>query len=163
MPLVAIHMRWDDTRLSSTRSIRIQSERGGISMPEELLDGQRQHQLVVERRQVVHAGDVGRPLDVGELLGRLLHAGVQVADDRLGAQHGLAVELDHESEHAVRRRVLGPHVDDHGLVVGLLDVDVVGVEHHALGQAQDGPDLAAQLVGAGRAGGTAPGRPRTSR
>ena len=33
MPLVAIHMRWDDTRLSSTISIRIQSDLGGISTP----------------------------------------------------------------------------------------------------------------------------------
>ena len=33
MPLVAIHMRWEDTRLSSTISIRIQSARGGISTP----------------------------------------------------------------------------------------------------------------------------------
>ena len=33
MPLVAIHIRWDDTRLSSTSSIRIQSARAGSSMP----------------------------------------------------------------------------------------------------------------------------------
>ena len=33
MPLVAIHIRCDDTRFSSTMSIRIQSDRGGISMP----------------------------------------------------------------------------------------------------------------------------------
>ena len=46
------------------------------------------------------------PLDVGELLGRLLHAGVQVADDRLGAQHDLAVELEHEAQHPVGRGVL---------------------------------------------------------
>ena len=116
---------------------------------EERLDGKREDQLVVERRQVVHAGDVGGPLDVGQLLGGLLHAGVEVADHRLGPQHRLAVELDHEPEHAVGRRVLGAHVDDHGLVVGLLDVDVVGVDHHALGQAQHGTRLAAQLVGLG--------------
>ena len=33
IPFVASHMRWEDTRLSSTISIRIQSERGGISTP----------------------------------------------------------------------------------------------------------------------------------
>ena len=51
------------------------------------------------------------------------------------------------------RRVLRAHVDDHGLVVGLLDVDVVGVDDHALGQPQDGARLAAQLVRAVRSGG----------
>ena len=34
---------------------------------EQPLDCQGEHQLVVERRQVVHAGDVGGPLHVGEL------------------------------------------------------------------------------------------------
>ena len=100
----------------------------------------------MQRRQVVHAGDVGRPLDVGELLGRLLHAGVEVADDRLGAQHGLAVELDHEPEHPVGGRVLRTHVDDHGLVIDLLDVDVLDVDDDAFGKPQDGPSLASQLV-----------------
>src|SRR5439155_17289190 len=60
--------------------------------------------------------DVGRPLDVGQLLAGLLHAGVEVADDRLGPQHRLALEFEHDPEHAVRRRVLRPEVDDHGLV-----------------------------------------------
>ena len=31
MPLLAIHMRCDDTRLSSTMSMRIQVARGGMS------------------------------------------------------------------------------------------------------------------------------------
>ncbi len=33
MPLVANHIRCDETRLSSTSSIRIQSARAGISTP----------------------------------------------------------------------------------------------------------------------------------
>ena len=107
----------------------------------------REDQLVVQRREVVHAGHVGGALDVGQLLARLLHAGVQVADDRLGAQHRLAVELEHEPQHAVGRGVLGPHVDDHRLVVAALDVDVARVDVAALGQAQDGAHLLAQLAG----------------
>ena len=50
---------------------------------EQPLDRERAHELVAERRRVVHAGDVGGALDVRELLAGLLHAGVQVADDRL--------------------------------------------------------------------------------
>ena len=33
MPLVAIHMRWDDTRCSSAMSMRIHTARGGSSTP----------------------------------------------------------------------------------------------------------------------------------
>ena len=85
---------------------------------EQLLGGHGEDQLVEERRQVVHAGDVGAALDVREVLGRLLHAGVEVADDRLAAQHGLALQLEHEAQHAVGGRVLRPEVDDHAVVVG---------------------------------------------
>ena len=164
MPLVAIHIRCDDTRFSSTISMRIHDGARRQLHVEQRLGGQREDQLVVERRQVVHPGHVGRALDVGQLLALLLHAGVQVADDRLGAQDGLAVQLEHEAQHAVGGGVLGPHVDDHRLVVTALDVDVARVGVAALGQAQDGADLLAQLAGAG--GGArpqAPGRPRRSR
>ena len=73
--------------------------------PQQLLDAEREAELVEERRQVVHPGDVGAALVVHELFGRLLHAGVEVADDRLGPQHRLTVELDHDPQHPVGRGV----------------------------------------------------------
>ena len=118
---------------------------------QELLGGHGEDQLVGEGREVVHAGHVGGALDVGELLTGLLHAGVQVPDDRLGAQHGLAVELQHQAQHPVRRGVLRAHVDDHRVVVAPFDVDVVGVDEVPLGQPEDGADLPAQLSRARRA------------
>ena len=127
--------------------MRIHTARGGISTPEQGLGGQGEDQLVVQRREVVHPGHVGAALDVGQLLALLLHPGVQVADDGLGPQHGLAVELEHEAQHPVGGGVLRTHVDDHGLVVAPLDVDVARVDVAALGQAQDGAHLLAQLVG----------------
>ncbi len=40
------------------------------------------------------------------MLGELLGRAVQQADVRIGALDDLAVELEHEPQHAVRRRVL---------------------------------------------------------
>ena len=116
---------------------------------QERLGRQGEDQLVVERRQVVHPGHVGGALDVGQLLALLLHAGVEVADDGLGAQDRLAVQLEHEAQHAVGRGVLGPHVDDRRLVVAALDVDVGRIHVAALGEAEDRAHLLAQLAGAG--------------
>ena len=45
--------------------------------------------------------------------------------------------------------MLRAHVDDHGLVVGPLDVDVRRVDGHALGEPEHGAHLAAQLAGIG--------------
>ncbi|MEZ5251801.1 MAG: hypothetical protein R2713_22115 [Ilumatobacteraceae bacterium] len=114
--------------------------------PEELLGGEREDELVVERAEVVHAGDVGAALQIGELLAGLLHAGVQVADDRLAAQHGLTLELEHQPQHAVRARVLGPHVDDHRLILGGIDGEVAELGGLGLAEAQHGADLAQQLA-----------------
>ena len=44
------------------------------------------------------------------VLGELLRRAVQQADVRIGALDDLAVELQHEPQHAVRRRVLRPEV-----------------------------------------------------
>ena len=96
----------------------------------------RKGQLVEERCQVVHARHVGGALVVHQFLARLLHARVQVTDDRLGPQHLFAPDLDHHPQDPVRGRVRGPEVEDHGLVVGRLIVDVVPVEGDALGKAQ---------------------------
>ena len=66
----------------------------------------------------VHAGDVlgavrvRDVLEVGALLGDLLVAAVQVADHRDDVLDELAVQGDHEAQHAVRAGVLRAHVDD---------------------------------------------------
>jgi hypothetical protein len=140
IPFVAVHKTWDE--------IHEHPDPGGPRRElraEQCLDREREDELVVERRQVVHARDVGGALDVGELLAGLLHAGVQVADDGLGAEHGLALELHHDAQHAVGGRVLGAHVDDHRLVLAELDVDVARVEHGPLGQPQERPLLDRKL------------------
>jgi len=70
---------------------------------------------------------------------------VQVAHHRLRAQDGLAVELHHHPEHAVGAGVLGPHVDDHGVVGGDHLVDVLG----QVGDAQHAAHLAKRLDAGG--------------
>ena len=137
---------------------------------EELLDGEAVGGLVEQRREVVHARAEGHALGPGAELHVLLDAGVQVADARAGLGHRLAVELEDEAEHAVRRRVLRTHVDDDALLVegcGLVDelvpVATGGVEDvRALGGGRVGAggrvDVAgAGAVGAGRARGACRG------
>jgi len=51
-------------------------------------------------------------------LAGLLDAGVEITDIRGEGDHGLAIDLDHEAKHAVGRRMLRAHIDDHGLVGG---------------------------------------------
>ena len=79
-------------------------------------------QAVRDRRHVVHAVHVGIEHGVGAVLGDLLHAAMQVADDALGAQNFFAVELQDDAQHAVRGGVLRAHVDDEfvGVEKGLL-------------------------------------------
>jgi hypothetical protein len=86
---------------------------------EQPLDPEAVGRLVEDRREVVHARHEGDALGPGAELAALLDAGVQVADDDAGLGDRLAVELQHQPQHAVRGGVLRAHVDDDVVVLGL--------------------------------------------
>jgi hypothetical protein len=77
---------------------------------QQLLDGQAVGVLVAHHRHVVQPVHVGQRLDEGLVLGQLFGGAVQQADVRVGALHDLAVELEHQAQHAVRGRVLRAEV-----------------------------------------------------
>ncbi len=108
--------------------------------PQQVLGGQRERQLVEEGGEVVHTGDVGGALHVGQGLGRLLHPGVEVADDRLEAPDVLPLQLQLQAQHPVGGGVLGPHVEDLHLVRRHIVLDDVVV-------LDDGAPLLGQLGG----------------
>jgi hypothetical protein len=130
-------------RFSSHIIILIQPARSGTSIPANF--STEVGDLVEKGRQIVHPRYVRGPLLVHQLFARFFHAGVQVADHRLGAQYLLASNFDHDSQHPVSGRVRGPEVEDHGFVVGSFVVDVVGIERHTLRQAQDATELGPQF------------------
>ena len=113
---VASQTRWLAMRCSSAMqhadvldALRHRPRRRGAARPPGRTPGVRL------RAEVVHPLDERDHLLPLLLLGGLLDARVQVADRRLGPDDGLAVELQHEPQHAVRAGVLRPHVDGHRL------------------------------------------------
>ena len=139
MPLVAMNSMCDDRRFISHMSMRIHCARSGTSMPSSFSVASENTSSLNSGDGVVHAGHVGGALHVGQVLAGLLHAGVEVADDRLGPRDRLAVELEHEPQHAVGGRVLGAHVHDHALADALVGGRLVArrLLGLGLGQAQD--------------------------
>ena len=83
----------------------------GTSQPEQLLAGEAEGVLLVHRRDVVEAVEIADRLQVGLVLDQLLGAAVQQADVGVDALHHLAVELQHEAQHAVGGGMLGAEVD----------------------------------------------------
>ena len=83
----------------------------GTSMPQQLFDGEREGVLLVHRRDVVEPVEIRQRLQIGLVLDQLLGAAVQQADMRIDALDDFAVELEHQAQHAVRRRMLRPEVD----------------------------------------------------
>jgi len=104
---------------------------GGLPAPE-LLDSLDVPQVVVRRRQVVGPVGEGDVLVVVAGLAQLLGAPVQVADDRLAVDDGLAVQVQDDAQHPVGRGVLGPHVELH----------LTGFEH-----ARPGPPVLSRFRG----------------
>ena len=77
----------------------------------ELFHGQRERMLLVHRRDVVEPVEIGNRLQVGLGLDQLLGAAVQQTDMRIDPLDNLAIEFQHQPEHAVCRRMLGTEVD----------------------------------------------------
>ncbi len=78
---------------------------------QELLDRKAEGVLLVHRRDVVEPVEIRDRLQVRLVLDQLLGAPVQQPDVRVHALHDLAVELEDEAQHAVRRRMLRPEID----------------------------------------------------
>jgi hypothetical protein len=76
----------------------------------QLLDGQAVGVLVGHHGHVVQPVHVGQRLDVGLALGQFFSGTVQQADVRVGALDDLAVQLQHQAQHAVGGRMLRPEV-----------------------------------------------------
>ena len=68
---------------------------------------------------VVEPVEVRDRLQVGLVLDQLLGAAMEQADVRVGALDGLAVHLQHQTQNAVRRRMLRPEVQREVLDLGL--------------------------------------------
>ena len=85
----------------------------------QLLDRQHAAEVVHRRGDVVGAVGPGDDLGVAVVLAQLLGAPVQVADDRVAVDDQLAVELEHDPQHAVGAGVLRPHVEGHQALAGL--------------------------------------------
>ena len=67
--------------------------------------------LLVHRRDIVEPVEIGDRLQIGLVLDQLLGAAMQEPDMRIDALDHLAVELEHQAQHAVRRRMLRPEID----------------------------------------------------
>ena len=80
--------------------------RRGTVDAEQLLDRERVGVLLVHRRDIVEPVEIGHVLQIGARLHQLLGAAMQQADMRIDALDHLAVELQHQAQHAVRRRML---------------------------------------------------------
>ncbi len=94
--------------------------------PQQLLYGQRVGRVVGHRGEVVDAIRQRNYLLIKLGFAGLLDAGVQVADVGRERDDRFAVDLQHQSQHAVCRRVLRPHVDDHGVVFAGVGAVVAG-------------------------------------
>jgi hypothetical protein len=79
--------------------------------PEQLLDRHHIRVLVAHHRHVVEPVHVRHRLQVSARLGELLGRAVQQPDVRVGALNHLAVELEHQPQHTMRRRVLRAKIE----------------------------------------------------
>ena len=89
------------------------SARRGTSTSSSFSKAMHRRPLAEQRADVLERVDLADDLVVVGVLAQLLDAAVEVAEDRVEVDDLLAVELEHDPQHAVGRRVLRAHVDEH--------------------------------------------------
>ena len=67
--------------------------------------------LLIHRRDVIEPVEIRDRLQIGLVLDQLFGAAMQQADMRIDARNDFAVEFQHQTQHAVRRRMLRSEVD----------------------------------------------------
>ena len=67
--------------------------------------------LLVHRRHIVEPVEIGQRLQIVLVFDQLLGAAVEQTDMRIGAVDDLAIQFQHQPEHAMRRRVLRPEIE----------------------------------------------------
>ncbi len=113
MACVASQSRCDEMRCSSHEDGADVARPRRHHQPDQLLHRPHVGEVVGGRRHVVHAVGVRDVLEERVELEQLLGAAVEVADDRIAVDDPLAVHLQLQAQHAVRRRVLRPEVELH--------------------------------------------------
>ncbi len=93
---------------------------------DQLFDGQAEGVFLVHRRHIVEPIEIGDVLEVGARLHQLFGAAVQQADMRIDALDDLAVQFQHQAQHAVRGRVLRAEIERELAVVLFLGARGIG-------------------------------------
>src|SRR5262249_27271288 len=78
---------------------------------EELFDREAERALLIHRRDVVEPVEIADVLQIRLVLDQLFGAAMEQPDMRIDALDHLAVQLEHEAQHAMRCRVLRTEVD----------------------------------------------------
>ena len=78
---------------------------------EQFFDRQAERVLLIHRRDIIEPVEIRHRLQIGLVLDQLLGAAMQQTDMRVDALDHLAVELEHQPQHAMRGRMLRPEID----------------------------------------------------
>jgi hypothetical protein len=79
---------------------------------EQLFGGQTERMFLVHRRDVIEPVKVWQRLQVGLVLDQLLGPAMQETNMRINALDDFTIELQYETQYTMRRRVLGPEIED---------------------------------------------------
>ena len=90
---------------------------------EQLLDRQREADIVDAGRGVIEPVGVGEALGPGALLAHFFERAMEIADLDVAIGDPLAVELEVELDGAVRGGMRGPHLELHDLIGGIGGLD----------------------------------------
>ena len=102
-------MRQDAADLAVQHPDQLPAARHGYA--EQLFRREAERVLLIHRRDIVEPVEIRDRLQIGLVLDQFLGAAMQQPDMRIDAGDHFAVKLQHQTQHAVRGRMLRPEID----------------------------------------------------
>src|SRR5207302_6306222 len=81
--------------------------------------------IIRERRKVIQSIRIGNELGIGHVLGDFFVAAMQITDIRNSLGDDLTIHLQDDAQHAMRRWMRRPHVQDHLFAVNVIELCIM--------------------------------------
>ena len=110
-------MRGDAGEFAADDADVLAARRQVLVDPVQFFHRERVGDVVGQRREIIQPIRVGDELGVGHVLGDFFIAAMEITDVGSGLGDDLAVQFQHDAQHAVRGGMRRPHVQDHFLAL----------------------------------------------
>src|SRR6476646_11803664 len=103
----------DPRQFATNNSNKLAARSQLLINSKQFLNGEHVSDVIGQRCKIIQSIRVRDELGISHAFGDLFIAAVQITDVRPCPGNNLAIQLEHDAEHSMRRRMRWPHIEKH--------------------------------------------------